>query len=266
MGCARRARLGSAAALGALAMVASSLAVAGTPASATAPGPATATVVAVSTTVPVSTTASSTSTTTTTTPSTTTTTTEPPTTTTRPAPTTTTSPPPGAVQASSSKTPWALILLIIVLAVAIALVAILLRSRKKRGIEASWRRAVIPALTDARLARESLLTGNAASEDPELRAAVGIQVERAAVALEHTVQAAPDPAAGSTATSAAAALRGLAFAIEADRLLRHGTAAPSGAQLAQADDARRARGAELNTALARLSARIGPAHGPKAGG
>jgi hypothetical protein len=55
----------------------------------------------------------------------------------------------------------------------------------------------------------------------------------------------------------AAALRGLAFAVEADRLLRQGTTAPTGTQLAQADEARRARNSELGAALARLSTRIG---------
>ena len=95
-----------------------------------------------------------------------------------------------------------------------------------------------PALSDAQLARESLLSGNAEAEDEGVRGAVAVQVERAAVALERTVASAPDPEAGSMATTAAASLRGLAFAIEADRLLRHGTSSPSGVQLAQADDAR----------------------------
>jgi hypothetical protein len=67
------------------------------------------------------------------------------------------------------------------------------------------------------------------------------------------------------ATAAAASLRGLAFAIEADRLLRHGTSAPSGVQLAQADDARRARGTELQAALVRLSTRVGSGTAPTQG-
>jgi hypothetical protein len=146
---------------------------------------------------------------------------------------------------------------IIVLVIAIVLVALLMRSRKRRGVEAEWRRAVVPALSDAQLARESLAGGNAASEDPEVRGAVAVQVERAAVALDGTARKAPDPEARSMATATAGALRGLAFAIEADRLLRHGTSAPTGVQLAQADQARRDRSTELNTALARLSARIG---------
>jgi hypothetical protein len=145
----------------------------------------------------------------------------------------------------------------VVLVVAVVVVALLLRSRNKKAAESRWRRAVVPALSDAQLARESLLSGNALSDDAELRGAVSVQAERAAVALEQAATSAPDPQAASTASGAAGALRGLAFAIEADRLLRQGTSAPTGIQLAQADEARRARTAELNTALARLSARIG---------
>ena len=195
------------------------------------------------TTVPLSTTSSRPERTTTTSSSTTTTTLAP-------APTTT-----------SSKTPWALIIVIVVLVLAIVLVLLVLAARKRRGVEAAWRRAVVPALSDAQLARASLLSGNAVSDDAEVRGAVAVQVERAAVALEHTVATAPDAEAGGRATTAAGALRGLAFAIEADRLLRQGTAAPSGMQLAEADEARRARSSELTSALVRLSARIGSAPG-----
>jgi hypothetical protein len=145
----------------------------------------------------------------------------------------------------------------VVLVVAIAGVIALLVARRRKGEEAAWRAAVVPALSDAQLARESLLSGNAVSEDAEIRGAVAVQVERAASALEHAVPGAPDSDAGALASSAARALRGLAFAVEADRLLRHGTASPTGVQLAQADEARRARHGELNTALARLSTRIG---------
>jgi hypothetical protein len=217
-----------------------------------APGPST-------TTAPPDTTTTATVPTTTTTVPPTTTTTVPATTTstststTVPATTTTTTP----TSTTSSKTPWGLIVLIVVLAIAIVVVALLLRSRKKRAVETQWRRAVTPALSDAQLARQSLLSGNAEAEDEQVRGAVAVQVERAAVALDRTVPSAPDPEAGSMASAAAASLRGLAFAIEADRLLRHGTSAPSGVQLAQADDARRARGTELQAALVRLSTRFG---------
>jgi hypothetical protein len=214
--------------------------------------------VTTSTTEPTTTTTSPTTTTTTPPTTTTTSTTEPRTTTTSSSTTTTTQP---LLKNTSSKTPWGLIILIVVLVIAIIAVILALAARRRRGVETAWRKAVVPALSDAQLARESLLSGNAASDDPEIRGAVAVQVERAAVALEHAVRGAPDPEAGSLATSAAGALRGLAFAIEADRLLRHGTAAPSGVQLAQADEARRARTAELNSALVRLSTRIGSAPG-----
>ena len=194
----------------------------------------------------------------TTTTTTTTTTTVPPTTTTSSSTTTTTVAP--LTTNTSSKTPWALIVAIVVLVLAIALILVLLAARRRKGAEATWRKAVIPALSDVQLARASLLSDNAVSGDAEVRSAVAVQVERASVALEHTVPAAPDPEAGQMAATTAGALRGLAFAIEADRLLRHGTAAPSGMQLAEADEARRARSAELDSAVARLSARLGSAH------
>ncbi len=167
-------------------------------------------------------------------PTTTTTSTVPVTTSSRPARTTTTTAPATTTTTTtpqantSSKTPWPLIVVIIVLVLAIVLVVVLMRSRRRKALEAEWRRAVVPALSDAQLARESLSSGNAVSDDPELRGAVSMQVERAAAALDGAARKAPDPQAGSMATAAAGALRGLAFAVEADRLLRHGTSAPDG--------------------------------------
>jgi hypothetical protein len=232
------------------------------------PAPSMAQTVDTSTSAPPTTTTTLPPTTTTLAPTTTTTTLAPTTTTTRPthpssttttgSSTTTTTVP---TSSTSSSTPWGLIVLIVVLVVAIGLVALLLASRRKRGIETDWHRAVVPALSDAQLARASLLSGNAESDDPQVRGAVEVQVEKAATALDRTVAGAPDPEAGTMATTAANGLRGLAFAIEADRLLRHGTSPPSGLQLAQADEARRARSNELNAALARLSARISSARG-----
>jgi hypothetical protein len=191
-----------------------------------------------------------------------TTTTEPPTTTTEPATTTTSTP---LTSTKSSSTPWGLIVLIVVLVILIVVLALVLVARKKRGAETEWRRAVVPALSDAQLARDALLSGNAESEDPEVRGAVAVQVERAATALDRSVRSAPDEQAGAMASAGAEAVRNLAFAIEADRLLRHGTSSPTGMQLAQADEARRSRGTELNTALARLSARVSTKSGKPSG-
>jgi hypothetical protein len=214
------------------------------------------------TTVPDTTTTVAPTTTTTVAPTTTTSTTLPPTTTTTTRPerstTTTTTPTTTTVPSATapSSTPWGLIVLIIVLVAAIVLVAVLLASRRRKSEEAGWRQAVVPALSDAQLARDSLLSGNALSDDPQMRGAVDAQVGRAAAALDRASSRAPDDAAGALAAGAAGSLRGLAFAIEADRILRHGSVAPTGAQLAQADEARRARASELGTALARLSTRV----------
>jgi hypothetical protein len=185
------------------------------------------------------------------------TTTEPTTTsTTSSEPTTTSTTAPIIDTRSTSSFPTGLVVLIVVLVVLIVVVALLLRARSRRGAETAWRRVVVPALSEARLARESLLSGNAASPDPQVRGAVEVQVEKAATALERSVSSAPDPDTGTLARTAATALRGLAFAIEADRLLRTGTAPPTGVQLAQADEARRDRASELDSALARLSAQV----------
>lgn len=204
------------------------------------------------TTVPTTTTTSSVPTSTSTSTSTTTTTAPKATTTTTLHPAT-----PAKGSGGLSSTAVALIVAAVVLVALIILLAILLSRRSKRLAAGTWRRSVQPALDDARLARETLLSANAVSEDAQLRGAVDVQVDRAARALEHAGQRAPDEAAQQITGSVANSLRGLAFAVEADRLLRHGAAAPSGMQLAQADEARRSRLAELDSALARLAAHLG---------
>lgn len=221
------------------------------PVSPAAPGQSTTTTEAPTTTAPPATTTTTTVPVTTTAPPTSTSSTHPARTTTTPSTTT------PHTTSTSSNTPWALIAVIVVLVVAIVLVALLIRSRRKKGVEAEWHRAVVPALSDAQLARDAVLSDNAMSGDPTLRGAVDVQVEKAAVALERVARAAPDAQAAGLATEAAGSLRGLAFAVEADRLLHQGASAPTGVQLAEADEARRARNSELSGALSRLSTRIG---------
>jgi hypothetical protein len=203
--------------------------------------------VAPTTTTTTSTTHPSTTTTSTSTTSSTTTTTHPTTTTTT-APSTTT----------ASKTPWGLIAVIVVLVILILVVILLMISRNRKSALDAWRRRTLPALSDAKLAREALVSPTAVSDDPELRGAVAVQVDKASTALERAGSSSPDPEAAGAAATAAGALRGLAFAIEADRLLRHGAGAPTGVQLAQADQARRDRDAELQGALSRLQAHVVP--------
>ncbi len=220
----------------------------------------TTTVPVTTTTVPVTTTTTTTttSTTTTTTVPKTTTTTVPRTTTTVPkTTTTTTTATPKKTSRGLSGAAVALIIVAVVVVLAVILLLILLGRRKRMQVQSAWRRAVFPAVSDAHLARDALLSANAMSADAELRGSVEVQVDRSARALEQAALTAPDEAAQSATNTVARSLRGLAFAVEADRLLRHGAGAPTGTQLAEADEARRSRLADLDGALSRLSAQLG---------
>ncbi len=112
-------------------------------------------------------------------------------------------------------------------------------------------------------------TGVAASDDrprppdwggtdvePERREAVRTQIETAAQALDGLVTSASDDATRRAASSSAAALRGLMFASEADRLLRSREKSPTADELAQADEAQRDRVRELDTALDELTKQV----------
>lgn len=252
-----------AAAAGTLALCPVVAPVAGASAASAASTPgATAVLVDTTTTDPSTTTTSVPATTTTVAPTTTvppTTTTEPRTTTTSSSTsTTTTTTTPIVSTNSSGGIPIAWVVIIVILVAAIVAVIVALIRRRRNQSARAWHRQVVPAVSDVRLAREALLSGNGASDDPEVRGAVSVQVDRAASALDRAVRSAPDEEDGQAAAAVAESLRGLAFAVEADRLLRHGSAPPTGMQLAEADEAKRARTAELDGALARLGRRISP--------
>lgn len=190
----------------------------------------------------------------------TTTTTLPATTTTRARPTTTTSSSTTtttvATSKSSSKT-WGWVLLAVVIALAVLLVGLLIARTRRQGREVDWERSVVPAVTAAELARELVLSQSDA-DDAQRRANVGAQVDDAVDGLERAAAAAPEEAHRALCMRCANSLRGLAFAVEADRLLRSGGATPTGEQLASADSARRKRSAELNAALDDLKIAIAP--------
>lgn len=215
------------------------------------------------TTVPVTTTTAAPTTTTTVPPTTapTTTTTAPTTTTTRARPTTTTSSSTTttttAAKATSSSKTWGWVLLAVVIALAVILVGLLIARTRRHGREVDWERSVAPAITAAELARELVLS-QTNNDDAQHRATVGVQVDDAVDGLERAAAAAPDEAHRALAMRGADSLRGLAFAVEADHLMRSGGQTPTGEQLASADSARRNRSAELNTALADLKAAIAP--------
>jgi hypothetical protein len=213
------------------------------------------------TTAPVTTTTAAPPTTTTVPPTTapTTTTTLPATTTTRARPTTTTSSSTTTTVAgttSSSKT-WGWVLLAVVIALAALLVGLLIARNRRQGREVDWERSVLPAVTAAELARELVLSQSDA-DDNQRRATVAVQVDEAVDGLERAAASAPDDAHRALCTRCAESLRGLAFAVEADHLMRSGGQTPSGAQLASADAARRNRAAELQAALDDLKVAIAP--------
>jgi hypothetical protein len=205
------------------------------------------------TTAPVTTTTAAPTTTTTTAPPTTTTT-APTTTTTRARPTTTTSSSTTtttttiAGKTSSSSKTWGWVLLAVVIALAVILVGLLIARTRRQGREVDWDRSVQPAVTAAELARELVLS-QTNNDDAQHRATVGVQVDDAVDGLERAAAAAPDEAHRALCMRCADSLRGLAFAIEADHLMRSGGQTPTGEQLASADSARRTRSAELTAAL-----------------
>jgi hypothetical protein len=213
----------------------------------TTTAPATTTTVAPTTTTAAPTTTTVVPTTTTTT-APTTTTTHPSTTTSHPTTTTT-----AAAKASSSSVAWGWVLLAVVLVLAAALVAVLIARNRRQGRQAEWRRSVGPAISAAELARDLVLSQTEA-DDPQRRANVGVQVDEAVAGLERAATAAPDEASGALCTRCAESLRGLAFAVEADHLMRSGGEHPTGDQLASADAAKRNRAAELAASLAELKA------------
>ncbi len=211
------------------------------------------------TTAPVTTTTAA-PTTTTTVPATTTTTTVPATTTTtraRPSTTTTTHPTTTttAAKSSSSSTAWGWVLLAVVIVLAAILVALLIARTRRQGREVDWQRSVGPAVAAAELTRD-LVLGQTDADDQQRRASVGVQVDEAVTGLERAAATAPDEAGRALTARAAESLRGLAFAVEADHLMRSGGQHPTGEQLASADAARRNRATELAAALQQLKTAI----------
>ena len=120
-----------------------------------------------------------------------------------------------------------------------------------------WQRSARPAVTAAELARDLVLS-QTEHDDAQRRASVAAQVDDAVDGLERAAASAPDDATRALSERSAESLRGLAFAVEADHLMRSGGERPTGEQLAAADQARRHRKAELDAALAELKAAVSP--------
>ena len=120
-----------------------------------------------------------------------------------------------------------------------------------------WQRSVRPAVTAAELARDLVLS-QSEHDDAQRRASVAAQVDDAVDGLERAAASAPDDVSRNLSGRSAESLRGLAFAVEADHLMRSGGENPTGEQLAAADQARRHRRTELESALVELKAAVNP--------
>jgi hypothetical protein len=115
-------------------------------------------------------------------------------------------------------------------------------------------------VTSTELAR-GLVLSQKETDDAQHRASVAAQVDNAVEGLERAAESAPDDAHRALCERCAESLRGLAFAVESDHLMRSGGEHPTGQQLAEADQARRNRDAELDAALEDLKAAVTPRQG-----
>jgi hypothetical protein len=130
------------------------------------------------------------------------------------------------------------------------------RSRAKKA----WKDAAASTLRDADLVRD-MLAGEARpgeAEDETRATAVRDNVERVATNFDHLASIAPNDAMRDNSTSAAGSLRGYYFAQEAEQLLHRAPTAPTADQLATADATKRARNTDLQAALEKIRAYVGP--------
>ena len=227
--------------LGAVALSGASLVFVAGPAGAV--DPTTTSTVAPTTSTPATTTTTAPATTTT---QVATTTTAKATTTTHKATTTT-----AAAKSTSNAATWAWILgAIALVALIVAGVAAFMGAKRRQEAGDAWVPQARAGLENASLAR-SMLIAQPTGGDAQV-SQVRAQAEDAARALDRVAGSAPDEPRRQAASSVAEGLRGVIFCLEAEHLLRAGSAAPTAAQLAEADVARRRRAAELDAALAQL--------------
>ena len=114
-----------------------------------------------------------------------------------------------------------------------------------------------PVLVQATMVRDRLV--GAPQPDPAGRAAISEQLQSVTSSLTRVANSAPTDEFSAAANAVSENLRGLSFAQEASDLLRSGPAAPSGEQLAKADQDTRTQLAQLDAAIAGLRAQMGQA-------
>jgi hypothetical protein len=181
------------------------------------------------------------------------------------APTTSSSPTttvaPASTSSGDSSTPWGWIIFILAL-VAIALIAgLVVLARNRNRAKKEWKDAAASSLRDADLVRD-MLAGEARpgeTEEATRVAAVRDNVERVSAKFDQLASTAPNDEMRDNSTSVASSLRGYFFALEAEQLLHGAPTSPTADQLAAADATKRARNADLQTAVERIRAYVSPA-------
>ena len=158
-------------------------------------------------------------------------------------------------QSDTSSTPVGWIIGgVVALLLVILAVVLFSRSRSRRRARETWRTVVEPVLAQTTMVRDRLV--GAQSQDPAGRAAINEQLQSVTSSLALVANSAPTDELTAAANAVGENLRGLSFAQEASDLLRSGTAAPSGQQLARADEDSRTQLAQLDAAIATLRAQI----------
>jgi hypothetical protein len=146
---------------------------------------------------------------------------------------------------------------VVALLLAILILVLILRSRSRRRTSDTWRIEAEPVLAQATMIRDRLV--GVQYQDPAGRAAMTEQLQSVTSSLTRVANSAPTEELTAAAHAVSENLRGLSFAQEASDLLRTGPVAPSGEQLARADEASRTQLAQLDAALASLKEQMGPA-------
>ena len=157
-------------------------------------------------------------------------------------------------QSDTSSTPVGWIIGGVVALLLVVLVVLFSRSRSRRRARETWKTEVEPVLAQTTMVRDRLV--GAQSQDPAGRAAITEQLQSVTSSLARVANSAPTDELTAAANAVGENLRGLSFAQEASDLLRSGTAAPSGEQLARADQDSRTQLAQLDAAIATLRAQI----------
>jgi hypothetical protein len=160
-------------------------------------------------------------------------------------------------QSNTSTTPvgWIIAGVVALLLVVLALILVL-RSRSRRRTSETWKIEAEPVLTQVAMIRDRLVT--AQGQDSAGRSAINEQLQSVTSSLARVANSAPTEELTAAANAVGENLRGLSFAQEASDLLRAGPTAPSGEQLARADEASRTQLTRLDAAMASLRAQMGP--------